>query len=204
MQENSPFDRKSLTMMKTIASEGMNNAAQGFSGMVGRKIEVSDPVFSVVPFLTIPEIIGRSEDDAVGIYLRFEGDLFGQIMMIIPYPRALELADLILGSTPGTTQQLGSLERSALGELGNLCTSFFLNAVATTTGTHFRPTPPAVIVDMLGAILDILIATIGSVSENVLVVHANLVDGTRSVGTDFWIVPDMKTLQMLMQKNSST
>jgi len=200
MQEVISFDEKLLDMLKTIASEGIKNAADGFSGMLGRRIEVSEPDLELVPLLTIPKVVGSPENDAVGVYLRFEGDMPGQIMMIVPYQKALELSDLLIGLEAGTTEQLGSLERSALGELGNLCGSFFLNSIAKTVDADFRPSPPAVMVDMVGAILDVVIATVGGSSEHVLLAHANFKDGTRSVETDFWVIPDTKSLQELIQK----
>ena len=200
MQETAPFDQYLLEMLNTIASEGIKNAADGFSGMVGRRIEVSNPDIELVPLLTIPKIVGGLEDDAVGVYLRFEGDMMGQIMMIIPHQKALELVDLLMGLEKGTTKRLGSLERSALGELGNLCGTFFLNSIAKTVGASFRPSPPAIMVDMLGAILDIVVATAGGVNEHVLLMHANFMDGIRFVETDFWVIPDMKALNNLLKK----
>ena len=200
MQETAPFDQYLLEMLNTIASEGIKNAADGFSGMVGRRIEVSNPDIELVPLLTIPKIVGGLEDDAVGVYLRFEGDMIGQIMMIIPHQKALELVDLLMGLEKGTTIHLGSLERSALGELGNLCGTFFLNSIAKTVGASFRPSPPAIMVDMLGAILDIVVATAGGVNEHVLLMHANFMDGVRFVETDFWVIPDMKALNNLLKK----
>ena len=200
MQETAPFDQYLLEMLNTIASEGIKNAADGFSGMVGRRIEVSNPEIELVPLLTIPKIVGGLEDDAVGVYLRFEGDMMGQIMMIIPHQKALELVDLLMGLEKGTTKHLGSLERSALGELGNLCGTFFLNSIAKTVGASFRPSPPAIMVDMLGAILDIVVATAGGVNEHVLLMHANFMDGIRFVETNFWVIPDMKALNNLLKK----
>ncbi len=201
MQDIAPFDQNLLTLLKTIANEGIKNAADGFSGMVGRKIEVSEPVLELVPLLTIPKVVGGLEDDAVGVYLRFEGDMIGQIMMIIPHNKALELTDLLMGSEPGTTQHLGALERSALGELGNLCGTFFLNSLAKTSGANLRPSPPAIMVDMVGAILDIVVATAGGVNEHVLLTHASFKDGERFVETDFWVIPDLKALNILLKKN---
>ena len=200
MQETAPFDQYLLEMLNTIASEGIKNAADGFSGMVGRRIEVSNPEIELVPLLTIPKIVGGLEDDAVGVYLRFEGDMMGQIMMIIPHQKALELVDLLMGLEKGTTKRLGSLERSALGELGNLCGTFFLNSIAKTVGASFRPSPPAIMVDMLGAILDIVVATAGGVNEHVLLMHANFMDGIRFVETNFWVIPDMKAFNNLLKK----
>lgn len=200
MQDMAVFDENLLNMLKTITDEGFRNAAEGFSVMVGHKIEVGNPNLELVPLLTIPSMVGGIEDDAVGVYLRFEGDMPGQIMMVIPLRKALELSDLLIGLAPGSTQVLGMLERSALGELGNLCGSFFLNSIAKTVGASFRPSPPAVMVDMVGAILDVVVATVGGVSEHVLLFHANFHEGTRFVETDFWVIPDMKSLHDLAQR----
>ncbi|MEI7848784.1 MAG: chemotaxis protein CheC [Chloroflexota bacterium] len=201
-EEIIPFDHELFEILKSIASEGIKNAARGFSGMIGHKIEVSNPVATLVPLLQIAQIVGGPENEAVGIYLRIEGDLLGQIMMIIPYTKSLELVDLLMDLPEGTTQSLGSMERSALGELGNMCGAFFLNSLAKMIGASFRPTPPAVMVDMVGAILDIIIATTGGVSDHVLLMQANLMDGQRSVEADFWVIPDINTLQALLNRNN--
>jgi chemotaxis protein CheC len=203
MNEPILFDQDLLEKLKSISGEGINNAAHGFSGMVGRKILVNSPVAKLVPVLSIPQIAGRPDDDAVGIYLRFHGDVDGQIMMIVPNVKARELVDLILGVPQGTTQQLGSLERSALGELGNICGSFFLNSIATITQAKFHPTPPAVMVDMVGAILDIVVATTGGISEQALLVQANFMDGLRCVEADFWVIPDLHSLNDMLKKTAS-
>jgi chemotaxis protein CheC len=202
MNENVLFDQDVLEKLKTITSQGVLNAAHGFSGMVGRKIHVKRASAEVVPVLTIPEIAGKADEDAVGIYLRFRGDVDGQMMMVVPYLKAMELVDLMTEAPPGTTHHLGSLERSALGELGNLCGSFFLNSVSSQTYAQFQPTPPAVMVDMAGAILDVVVATTGGISEYALLMQANFVDGARSVEADFWVIPDMNSLTEMIKKNA--
>jgi chemotaxis protein CheC len=202
MDEIISFDQDLMEKLKSVADEGVKSAAYGFSDMIGRKIRVGKPTGRLVPILSIPEIVGDLDDDAVGIYLRFKGDLIGQIMMIIPDQKAMELVDLLMGLPQGTTQHLGSLERSALGELGNLCGSSFLNSIAKIVDASFQPSPPAVIVDMVGAILDIVVATTGGVSEQVLLMQANFTVGDRCIEADFWVIPDMNTLQALIRKNA--
>jgi chemotaxis protein CheC len=121
-------------------------------------------------------------------------------MLALPYPKALELADLLLDQPAGTTTQLGQMERSALAEVGNLTTAYFLNKVDALTGLGARPTPPAVMVDMIGAIIDIIISTTGGVSENVLMLHASLVRENREAQADFWLIPDPATIDLIAQK----
>jgi chemotaxis protein CheC len=197
MSEEFHFDDKFIQTLKTVAGAGIHNAARGFSGLLGRNIDVTQPEVKVVPLFDIPALSGGLEREAVGIYLRAEGDITGQIMLILPLQKAFELVDLLMGSEPGSTTSLGTLERSALGEVGNMTGTFFLNAIANITGTSVRPTPPAVIVDMVGAILDVIIATTGGVSERVLLMQSNFMDGDRVVETDFWVIPDAVTLHMI-------
>jgi chemotaxis protein CheC len=109
----------------------------------------------------------------------------------------MEIADMLLERTPGTTTELGQLERSALAEVGNLTGSFFLNAIAEITGISSHPTPPAVMIDMVGSILDVVIATMGDIGDEVLMFRAMFIRGDRSTKTDFWVLPDMVTLRKL-------
>ncbi|MDL1909807.1 hypothetical protein FBQ81_03800 [Chloroflexi bacterium CFX6] len=204
MEEYALFDREALEMMSVIAGKGINHAADGLSGMIGRRIQVNSPSVEVTPVLTIPELIGRPEEDAVGIYLRFKGDLAGQIMMIFSRAKAVDLVDLLVGVPRGASQNLSPLERSALGELGNLCGSFFLNFIAGTLEIALQPSPPVVMVDMVGAMLDVIVATSDSVGEYALLFQANFTDGDRCVDAVFWVIPEMNSLRALIRKHSGS
>lgn len=198
MNENDlNFDEKLMSMLHIIANEGINNAARGFSGLLGEKLNVENPGVRLVELKEIPHILGGPENEAIGVYLRAEGDISGQIMLVIPYEKALQLVDLMMGNPPGTSDSLGSLERSALAEVGNQTGTFFINSLAALTGLSVRPSPPAVMVDMVGAILDIIVATTGGISEHVLLMQANFKHGEREVETNFWVIPDESTLNAI-------
>ncbi|MGB9640371.1 MAG: chemotaxis protein CheC [Anaerolineales bacterium] len=200
MNESQAQPSKLQSLLSALTAEGMHNAARAMTQMVGETFTVTDPNITSVKFTDIPEIFGGPENVAVGIYLRIEGNISGQIMLIVPYNKALELTDLIMGEPIGTTQSLGKMERSALAELGNLTGSFFLNAIADSSGVHVRPTPPAVMVDMVGAIMDIILATSDITSEEVLLIQAKFVRNGKETQADFWIIPDQITLDTLTEK----
>jgi len=202
MDKSALIEPHVMEKLKTVAVEGVESAAYGFSKMVGRKIRVGQPSVREVPLLEIPRLLDGPGDDAVGIYLRFKGDLLGQIMLIVPLEKVTGLVDLLMGAPQGTTQEMGSLEKSALGELGNLCGTFFLNALSKAVDASFRPSPPAVMVDMIGALLEIVVATSGDSSNHVLLVQANLADEARLLEVVFWATPDMHTLQSLLENKS--
>jgi chemotaxis protein CheC len=196
MDTQTQFNQKLFSFLQMLARNGMHKAAEGFSGLLGQRLVVVDPAVRVIDFTEIPNVLGGPENEAVGIYLKSEGDISAQIMLILPYTKALELVDLMMGEPTGTTQTLGKLERSALGEVGNMTGSFFMNSVAEATGMDIRPTPPAVMVDMVGAILDIIVATSGGISDRVLLLQAKFLLDNREVEANFWVIPDYKTLEI--------
>ncbi len=199
-QSNKFFNEKLINYMQTIADAGIHNAANGFSELLGQSLNVTQPVVRSIPFTEIPNMLGGPEVEAVGIYLKVEGDFPGQMILVLPYGKAIELVALLLEVPKDSIQALGSLERSALGEMGNMTGTFFLNSVANLTGLSVRPSPPAVMVDMVGAIMDVIVATTGGLGSQVLMLQATFVYGEKQTETDFWVIPDMNTLELFAKK----
>lgn len=196
----SAFDSRLLSLLQVMAGEGAHRAAQGLAGMIGESLTVAHSEVRLVNMVDLPHLLGGMENEAVGIYLQAAGGIGGQMMLIFPYAKALELTDLLLERPHGSTTLLGSLERSALAEVGNITGSYFLNAVATLLGLDTRPSPPAVMVDMVGAILDVIIATAGGISDQVLMIRSGFTQGGREVQADFWVLPDVSTLELLAKE----
>jgi len=196
-QTHDNFDKQLHRVLWTMAEKGIHRAASGFSEMIGETLTVSEPMVRLVPLATIQDLLGGPENEAVGIYLRAEGDLCAQFMMVMPVEKAFEIVDKMIGEPVGTTRSLGSHERSALAELGNLTGTFFLNAIAQMTGMETRPSPPAVVVDMVGAILNILLMSWDGMSDQLLMIQTCFMCGDREVQTDFWVIPDVNTLEVL-------
>lgn len=192
------FDQRLYSLLVQMAEVGMPNAARGLAGIVGQDVTVHSPGIRLVPLTDIPTLLGGPENEAVGIYLRADGEIAGQMMIVVPYLKALELVNLMMEAPPGSTRQLGALERSALAELGNMTGTFFLNAIADATGLEARPSPPAVMVDMVGAILDILLATSAGLSEYVLMIQTTFSRGGREEEASFWMIPDRHTLDAIV------
>jgi len=197
------FNEELRGLLKIMASEGITHAARGFEGMIGIPLRVSEPQMRLVPLSDVPHLLGGPETEAVGIYLRAQGGIDWQMMLILDYAKAFELVELIIGEPRHPADGLGQLERSALGELGNLTGSFFLNAMAALSGLEARPSPPAVMVDMVGAILDVVVATYGGqIGRHVLMVQVAFVSENREVQADFWVIPDPAALEAFARKGA--
>jgi len=188
------FTDEFVNLLTKISKEGIENASKGFAGMLGRDLEVKSSTAKLVKLLDISKMLGGPEDETVAIYLKTEGGIAGQMMLVMPFEKAMGLVDMIMGEPLGTTTSLGTMEKSALQELGNITGTYFLNYVSDNTGSSVRPTPPAVMVDMCAAILDIVIATAGIENEEVLMFDADFVQGELSTEIQFWVIPDPKAI----------
>jgi chemotaxis protein CheC len=176
-----------------ILRTAMWRAACGVSSMAGHPINNHRFQVQNVPIGEVVDHAGAGpEDDMVGIYLLIGGGLGGQAILILPLDNALKLVDQLMGQPQGTSSELGELERSALAEIGNLAVSRFLNAVAVHTGWSdiLRPSPPGVMVDMLGAILDVVITQVATIRDDLLVIETTLDDFEDMIHARFWVLPD--------------
>ena len=100
---------------------------------------------------------------------------------------------------PGTTTELGEMETSALGEMGNIIGAFFLNAIADATGLDLRPLPPSVMTDMAGALLDVVTADILMTSDETYLAESTFqVDG-REISGVFFVIPSEELLNALIE-----
>lgn len=205
--------------------DAVQHAAQGLSSMVGQTIHVEGVQVKTMPLAQVSVYAGNPETEMVGIYLLIRGGLEGQSILLLSRPSAVRLVDLLLGASPEATpfssevgghpmgdepgQQPeidwpGELERSVLAEIGNLMVSYFLNAVADSLGKErlLYPSPAAVMVDMLGALLDVIATPVAARSNELLVVSCDLrsenvfsqdTDGNGDSRTGvqmlFWILP---------------
>lgn len=196
-------DERLRTVLQVMANTGIERAADGLSEMIGQRIHMTVPTITIVPIGSVPERVGGAESMVAGIYLAAEGEMSGHVMLILSLQDAMRLVDLLIGQPEGTTTDLDDpLSRSALAEAGNLAASFFLNGVAAALGVSGRPSPPAVIVDMAGAILDIMLVTAGQLGDDVLLLESVFQREGRELRLFFWVLPDLLPLRSLVKEGS--
>ncbi len=181
-------------LLQMLAREGLGNAVHGLSAFVGHEIKLARPRVTTIPIAEVPSIMGSPETLAVGIYMAVAGDMDGHIILLLKRKDAGELVDLLLDQPPGTTAELGPLERSALAEVGNLTGALFLNSVASLCGVSARPSPPAVMEDMVGAILDVVVVAVGAISEYIVAIETVFARSDRHVEALFWVIPNLDAL----------
>jgi chemotaxis protein CheC len=101
------------------------------------------------------------------------------------------------------------LPASALAEAGNVSCSAFMNLLGDATGLRLEVSPPAVVQDMRGAIVDAIVADIALLGDEALVIGArfHMVDGAsqaaQALDVRFLVVPSPETLDELLTRASA-
>jgi chemotaxis protein CheC len=182
-----------------LVSRGTDNAMSGLSQMVGSEISVNAFGLRRVPVAEISNIVGGPDTMAVGIYLTVSGSADGHLMLMYDPKIATAFVDLLMMQEVGTTQELGEMEHSALGEMGNIIGAFFLNALADETGLDLHPSPPSVMTDMAGALLDVITADILLTADETYLVETTFAVEGQEISGVFFVIPSENLLRALVE-----
>lgn len=178
-----------LAAWTKLAKLGSTNAITGLSQMMSQDLRVTALGLEEVSMRNAIDLVGKADDEVVGIYLLFSGNANGQIMLAFRPSTAFELVDMALGVPLGSTKHLGEMERSVLGEIGNIAGSFFLNAVADAGGFRLAPSPPVVVMDMAGALMGSVMAEVLEEFDSVFIIRLVFGTATRQIEGRFLVLP---------------
>jgi chemotaxis protein CheC len=186
--DNTPL-KFNLANWTKLAKVGSTTAVTGLSQMVNENFKISTLSIEEVSFRNAANLIGKAEEKVIAVYLLFSGNTSGQILLAFQPATAYELVDMAMGQTLGTTQDLGEMERSVLGEMGNIVGTFFLNGVADSVGLRLMPSPPAVVEDMAGALIDSILAEAFEDTDSLFVIKLLFSSSVKEIEGRFLVLP---------------
>ena len=137
------------------------------------------------------------EDETVAVYLQIGDTLAGHALLIVSMADAYQLVAWLLEEPVDTSQSLDPLMSSALAEAGNVMVASFLNALSQLhKQTSILPSPPAVIVDMLATVMQVVATAVASASDEVTIIEADFKHEDSDLMIRFWLIPDPATFVM--------
>jgi chemotaxis protein CheC len=187
-----------MQALESLMTKGIASAADGLAGMVGGQITLAPPKIKLLPILSASTEIAPPETVLAGIYLVISGSLNAHVLLVLPLENAMNVVDLVMGEPIGTTTELGEIEVSALGEVGNIITSFFVTVIGDVSHEIVQISPPAVMSDMLQAMMDAVLGEVGLTSDEVLVIETAFLQGDRSVKA-MLLMPDLPGLLGILE-----
>ena len=183
-----------LDALRELANIGAGNASTALSGMLGRSVDLRVPDARLLPMHEAVEAIGPPESEITGIALGVLGDLPSIVLMLLTPPDAEALCGM-LGLPPDS-----EYAESALGEIGNVVGTSYLNALAGMTGIEIEPTPPATATDMLASLVQAVLSTRAAFSDSTLLLNSSMVVEDEGCSIIFLLVPDEGGAGQLLER----
>lgn len=188
-----------VQMLTSVARDGAVRAGRGLSGLMGQQISIHVPNVRIGTKADACDAVGGEESLVLGAYLSISGDITGHVMLLFPVARALECVDLMCGQSPGTTIEPDELAQSAVGELGNIVGSAFVNALADDLNLILHPSPPTIIHDMAIALVQSVYAEVLSQGGDVVMMDAVFEDEKGRTAGLLIVAPDPASIERLLK-----
>jgi chemotaxis protein CheC len=190
----SQYTELQLDALRELANIGSGTASTALSGMLGRSVDISVPKAQALPLAEAVDAAGPAEQEITGIVLGIVGEMNGTVLLLVP-PADADAMCRMLGVEPDDEFAL-----SALGEIGNIVGTSYINALASMTGMDIEPTPPATTTDMLGALVASVLAGQAHAGDIALMLDSNLVVEGEDCSISFFLVPNQGGVEELLSR----
>ncbi len=184
-------------VLKEIGNIGAGNAMTALSQMLQCKVDMRVPQVRLLEFSEVGAIMGGEEQIMVGVFLGVEGDITGSMMFLVEQKSAKHLINKVMMGMAPEGDELSEMELSAMKEVGNIITGAYLNSLSGLTNLKIFPTPPALTVDMAGAILSVPAIEFGVMGDNILLIQSQFFDEIEIDGY-FILIPDIESYSKIL------
>jgi len=183
-----------LDALRELANVGSGTASTALSGMLGRSVDISVPSVNVLPMGDAVGAIGDAEAEATGVVLGVVGDMSASVLLLFSPNDAEQMCGLL------GVEADSEIGISALMEIGNIMGASYLNALGSMTGMALEPTPPAAATDMLGAIVETVLAERAGAGDVALLLDSELIVEDSDASVSFLLVPDAGGVDLLLAR----
>jgi chemotaxis protein CheC len=182
-----------LSAVQEIANIGTGNAATALGMLVGRQIDIGVPSVELVPLGEAAERIGPLEETVAAVLTPVRGDAPASLLLALPMASAQVLCGLL-----GTDAD-SELGHSCLQEIGNILTGSYTTALVGMTGLALEPEPPLLAIDMLGAVVDTVLAMSAADADTVLFLQTAIGIEGAACSFGFLFVPEAAAVDTLLR-----
>lgn len=183
-----------LDALRELANIGSGTASTALSSLLGRSVDISVPSAFVLPMAEAVGSIGPAESEVTGVVLGIVGELPGSVLLLFT-PKDAALMCGLLGVEAGS--EFGV---SALMEIGNIVGASYINALGQMIGMELEPSPPAAATDMLGAIVESVLAERAGAGDIALLLDSDLVVEGEDCSVSFLLVPDQGGVDQMLER----
>ncbi|WP_018962636.1 chemotaxis protein CheC [Coprothermobacter platensis] len=186
-----------LDALKELANIGTGHAVTALSSMIGKFVSITVPEVYLESISKVADVLGNPEEEVAASYVGYHGELDGGAMLIFDSASTHGLVQTLMGADMDLTDPMAM---SMMQEVGNILVGSFVSALASFFGSTIYAEPPGVAVDMLGAVLNVLLAEVGQHADHLIVAKTTI--AIEDVNIRGWIVdiPTPESFQRITEK----
>ncbi len=189
-----------LDIIKEIGSIGSGNAATALSSMLATKVKMGMPSVSMLEFNAAVLRIGEPEEVVAAVLVEMSNDINGIMLFILKKDFAEEILVRMLGSGEAMLEEISEMGSSVLVEIGNIMVSSYINALSELANVDIQLSVPQLAVNMLGGVMSLPMAMFGIESDHIMMIEGKFTIDEQEVSGDILLLPDVKSLNVLMKK----
>jgi chemotaxis protein CheC len=196
------------TVVAKTFSRAMQRAGEALGSMSGQVIDVKTPLLRRCTAADVLAMAGGPEAVIVAVYVGIKGSLEGHALLLFSPSDAHHLAQILLASMLEPDESpvgaasdplaFDELELSAIQECGNVTISAFLNELGMHLHEPVQPTPPQIVIEMAGAVLDAVLLDLMSEVDQVLAARTTFTEGDRAIDGTLLVLPRASSLPVLL------
>lgn len=187
-----------IDVLREIGNIGAGNAATSLAQMINGRVEMMTPVVRVLDITDADRALGGPETPVVAILVELYGDIKGIMMFVLGNSFAQSLLKSLMGEDDVDCLHLSEMENSALSEIGNIMIGAYTAAIASLAHLEIKISVPAVTADMVGSLLTVPAAEMGSVSDKIIFIEDDFINTNDKITANMMLIPHLESLNKLM------
>ncbi|MDS0282487.1 chemotaxis protein CheC [Haloarcula onubensis] len=190
-------DVRKLDLFNQMAKEGSGTVADHLGQLTGLPASVHT---SQINFLDVADVATHIGDDRqVGIYVELTEPPYGYVLFMLDPADSKRLASAMMGGMgdPSEGEGFSDMERSAMGEIGNIMTSAFIDGWANVLDTTIDMGTPNFVLGPAGGIIEKMGGWPDS--ELVFVIDSQITVEDGDFGMTVYTFPELEDLVALIQ-----
>ena len=182
-----------LDVLKEICNIGSGNAVTSLAKIIGKKINMEVPQVKILPLNKVTDILGCADTVVCGVYFDIIEGINGNM------ESADYLLEKLMNREIDDMHELDEIDISALSEIGNILAGSYITALSSLINVNIKISPPAVTIDMAGALLSVPAISFGEIGDKVIFIQTTFIEGVHNLDGYFFLIPKMDSLNKLLK-----
>ena len=198
MNNYSNLNEIQLSVLSEIGNIGAGNAATALSHILADKVMMSVPELKIIDVNRMTTILGGPEKQVIGVLVNMTDDVEGMLLFLLESEFIILLINVLMEKNIDNLSNISEIDMSAILEIGNILAGSYVSAISMMTGLNIRLSTPQIAIDMVGAILSYPAAQFGSMGDQLLFIEENFLSGNSNIKSHLLIMPEIKSLDIIM------